>query len=117
VSAGGIKVDSRALEKALGELAGEVAAMPETWAAVGDELLPAVRQRTPVRTGDLRDSWDAAGEPGKATISSDLPYAGVIESREHPVADAIDASERVVVDVLEREVAKAARSIGFEVRS
>lgn len=115
--AGEVRVDSRELDRALEKLAAEVGAMPDTWDAVGEALLPEIRRRTPFRTGELRASWDAAGEPGKATISSDLEYAGVIESREHPVADALAAGERTVVDVLEAEVAKAARRIGFEVRT
>jgi hypothetical protein len=117
VSEAGIRVDSRELERALDKLAKETAAMPETWAAVGDELLHGVRQRTPVRSGALSASWTAAGEPGRATISSELPYAGTVEFHNAPIADTIAASERDVLDVLERELARAARSIGFEVRT
>lgn len=113
----GIRVDSKELEAALDKLAKETAAMPETWAAVGEELLPGVRQRTPVRSGSLSASWEAGGEPGRATISSELPYAGTVEFHNAPIADTLAASERVIVDTLERELARAARSIGFEVRT
>lgn len=113
----GIRVDSRELERALGKLAEEVAAMPEAWAAVGEELLPAVRERTPVRSGTLRDSWQSSGAPGRATIGSDEPYAGVVEAVNGPVAGALAASERTVTETLEREVGRAAGRIGFEVRS
>jgi hypothetical protein len=112
----GIRVDSRALDRALEELAAETAAMPETWAAVAERTLPAVRDRTPVRTGTLQASWTAGGEPGRGTITSDEEYAGVIESREHVVRDALAASPGEITAALEDEVAKAARRIGFEVR-
>lgn len=112
----GIRVDSRELERALDKLAGEVVEMPETWQAVGDELLPGVRQRTPVRSGAMRDSWTADGAADRATISSDLPYAGVIEAVNAPVADTLAASEDLVRTTLEDEIARAAASIGFEVR-
>lgn len=117
MSDAGIRVDSRELEAALSKLAAETAAMPETWAAVGEQLLPGVRQRTPVKSGSLAASWEAAGEPGKATISSELPYAGTVEFHNSPIADTIAASEADVREVLERELAKVARSIGFEVRT
>jgi len=112
----GICVDSRELEAALDKIAEETAAMPETWAAVGEGLLPGVRQRTPVRSGRLAASWEAAGEPGRATISSSEPYAGTVEFYNAPIADTLAASERLIVDTLEDELAKVARSIGFEVR-
>ena len=112
----GIRVDTRQLDDALAKLAAETAAMPETWAAVGEELLPGVRQRTPVRSGRLASSWTAAGEPGRATISSEEPYAGTVEFYNSPIADTLAASERVIADTLEERVAAAARSIGFEVR-
>lgn len=112
----GIRVDSRAVEKALDELAGDVLKMPETHAAVASRVLPDVRARTPVRSGALRDSWTASGEADRGTISSDLRYAGVIESTDHPVADALAGSEREIVDAYEEELAKAARGLGFEVR-
>jgi hypothetical protein len=116
VSERGIRVDSSELRGAVEELASDVAAMPSTWAAVGEALLPGVRERTPVRSGALRDSWTAAGEADRATIGSELPYAGVVEAINAPVADTLAASEAVISATLEEEIARQARSIGFEVR-
>lgn len=116
MSSPAIRVDDRELVKGLEELASQVAAMPETWDRVGEELLPGVRQRTPVRSGAMRDSWEATGAPGRAQIGSELPYAGVIEAVNRPIGDTIDASSDVILATLEEEIARAARSIGFEVR-
>lgn len=115
MSEGGIRVDSRELERGLERLAAEVASMPETWQAVAESTLPAVRERTPVRSGDLRDSWEAVGEADRGGITSELEYAGVIESREHVVADALAASPDEITRSLEDAVARQAERIGFKV--
>lgn len=113
---GGIKVDSREVEAALDKLAGATAAMPEAWAAAGDAVLPGIRQRTPVRSGDLAGSWEASGAGDRAEISSSLPYAGVVEAINHPIADTLAADERALLEALEAEVARIAARIGFDVK-
>jgi len=116
VSSAGIKVDSREVEHALDKLAADVSAMPATWQAVGDALLPGVRQRTPVRSGALRDSWQAEGLADRTAIGSELPYAGVVEAINAPIAETLDASERTITATIEDEIAREAARIGFEVR-
>lgn len=124
MSGAGIRVDSREAERALEELAGDVSAMPETWHDVGDALLAGVRQRTPVRSGELAASWEARGEADRAAITSSLPYAIVLEYGSeargidgvHMVADTLAASDAVILEELEDAIARQARRIGFEVR-
>lgn len=112
----GIRVDSRELEHALDELAADVSTMPETWTAVGEAILPAVRERTPVRSGRLRDSWRAEGQADRASITSDEPYAGVVEAINAPIAGALEASERTITAELEEAIARQAEAIGFRVK-
>lgn len=113
---GGIKVDSRELEAALDKLRHETASMPEAWAAAGEAMLPGIRQRTPVRSGAAAASWEAHGAGDRVEISSSLPYAGVIEAVNAPVADTLAADERALLEALEAELARIAARIGFDVK-
>jgi hypothetical protein len=117
MSGGGIKVDTRALDRALGELRDRVTAMPDTHAEVAGSLVDGIAQRTPVRSGELAASWEARGEPDRGLIESTAEYAWIIEAREHMVADTLAASERTIVEGYEQGVASSASRIGFGVKS
>lgn len=113
---GEVRVDTRELDGALDKLTRDVETMPEAWRAVGDVILPGVRDRTPVRSGSLRDSWTAEPAGDRVGITSELPYARMVETINAPVAGTITASEREIVEALEAELARAAAAAGFEVR-
>ena len=46
---------------------------------VADEILARTKQRTPVQSGSLRDSWSISINTSNIVISSDLEYAGFVE--------------------------------------
>jgi hypothetical protein len=117
----GIRVDSRELERGLDALRARASAMPEAHAAVASSLVPGIAQRTPVRSGALAGSWSASGEDGRGVITSDEPYAGVVEFGDpargidgaRMVRDTIDASERDVLEGYEAGLEREAKRIGF----
>lgn len=118
---GGIKVDSRELERGLDQLRDRVSAMPEAHAAVAADLVPGIVQRTPVRSGALAGSWSSTGQPDRGVIESSEEYAGVVEygdpARGIPparmVRDTLEASEREVVAGYEDGIEREAKRIGF----
>jgi hypothetical protein len=55
------------------------------------EFLDAVRAKTPVRTGRLRDGWEVIPAPDRVAIHiiNDLIYASIIEDRRHMLAETL----------------------------
>lgn len=70
-----------------------------------------VRRNVPVRTGALRDSVAviADGAGYAVTYGTGLRYAGPIEARFHPVADALDGVEQSFATAME---SMAGREVG-----
>jgi hypothetical protein len=69
--------------------------LEEAAQAVGDDLVRQVRDRTPVATGLLRDSFEARTEAKRdkvvITIGTDVPYAPFVHENleaQHEVGDA-----------------------------
>lgn len=110
-----IKVTGQAeTAAAFAALERDVVAMPDAYQAVAGARIAGVRSRTPVRTGDLVGSWDAVGEPSRASITSRLVYAGPIEYGwfEHNIA-----AQRMVRDTLEAEAQSIADELGAAIEA
>jgi hypothetical protein len=100
----------------------DIASMPDAHDAVARARIPGVRSRTPVRSGDLASSWDAAGDSHGGAITSRLVYAGPIEYGwlEHNIAaqrmvrDTLEAEQKDVADGYGVEIEKRAKQRGFD---
>jgi len=119
--ADGIRVDTHELDRAIAAVERSLEDLAAANQAAAEALLPAVAQRTPVRTGRLAASWSATA----GVIESDEEYAGAIEYGDpdrgiegaHMARDAVAASERDLVDAYEIELGRIMRRAGFELRS
>lgn len=64
---------------AFDQLRGDIADLSGAHDKVARARLPGVARRTPVRTGELRGSWETSSAPDSGSILSPLPYAGPVE--------------------------------------
>jgi hypothetical protein len=64
---------------AFDKLRDDVRAMPATHEKIARARIPGVASLTPVRTGELRGSWDTAPTPSGSSIVSPLARAAVFE--------------------------------------
>lgn len=110
---------ARAFDKLADDL-GDLSAVNER---VARGRIPGVATLTPVRTGALRGSWDAQGNPDSGSILSPLPYAATIESgsearRIEPVAmvrRTLEAQAAAAAEEYRAAVLELARKRGFRI--
>jgi hypothetical protein len=95
---------------ALGAMTHEAPAIiQEKAVAIAEKLKTSVQSGTPVKTGALRDSITASVESGGiAKVSTDLPYAPIIEANTHfmtqgvekaNIAPELDATLEAIIEV------------------
>jgi nucleoid-associated protein YgaU len=53
------------------------------------DAVKVLQDRTPVDTGELRDSWEIKEDADSVSLENDAPHAGIVErgARPHPVSD------------------------------
>lgn len=69
---------------------------------IGDQLLQNVQERSPKKTGNLRDSWKVSmSEEGMVIISSECPYAKMVD--EGTKAHVIEAKLASVLHFISKE--------------
>lgn len=69
----------REVQRAFSRLADSMGDLSDVNAELGSKLLDDVQNKTRRRTGTLRDSWIATGEPDRIAFNNPQKYAGVQE--------------------------------------
>jgi hypothetical protein len=107
---------------AFDQLAGDVRDMPAVHGKVAEGRLAGVASRTPVLTGQLRGSWEAAGTARAGSIMSPLAYAATIEGGSvrgvvavGMVARTLEAEAGKVADEYDAAILELARRRGFAI--
>jgi hypothetical protein len=108
---------------AFDKLRDDVADLSSTHEKVARARLGSVAKLTPVRTGALRDSWDATGSPSSGSITSDRDYAATIEygselrgiSAVRMVSRTLEAEQVQLAAELEAGILERAKARGFRI--
>jgi len=106
---------------AFDKLGEDVADLSSTHERVARARLGGVARLTPVRTGALVGSWDAAGSPSAGSISSPLAYAATIEggsdlrgiSATRMIARTLEAEQQQLAEEYRLAILERARARGF----
>jgi hypothetical protein len=108
---------------AFDKLRDDVADLSSTYEKVARARLGSVAKLTPVRTGELRDSWDATGSPSSGSITSDRDYAATIEygselrgiSAVRMVSRTLEAEQVQLAEELDAAILERAKARGFRI--
>ena len=107
---------------AFDKLGEDVADLSSTHERVARARLGGVARLTPVKSGELRGSWDAAGSASAGSITSPLAYAATIEggsdrgvSAVRMVARTLEAEQAELLEEYRVSILDRARARGFRV--
>lgn len=107
--------------RAFDQLADDIAKMSDVHERIARGRIPGIAGRTPVRTGELRGSWEAEGSPQGGSILSPLAYAVPINFGTRvlaPVAmieKTFEAEAKSIEKEYEEAIKEAAKRRGFRV--
>ena len=102
--ADGVHVDSGEAERALTQLAGDLAELSDAMDAVGTLLLRRALDTGPRRTGRYLDSIRATRSIAAVSLTAGVPYAGKLERRYRVLTLAATDTQTEIVNTLDTSI-------------